>query len=373
MKRPDRVARRATRLVRDEAAILAGRSTIAPARSDRRFADRAWSENPLLQRTMQQYLALTEALDGLVTDAELEWAKDVRARFALEVAVDALAPTNLPWLNPAVLKETLDRGGANLVRGGRRARAGRQGPQAAFHRRQQPLRGGAQHRRHPGRGRAPHRAVRAAAVRAGDRRGGRGAAARGPAGDQPLLRPGPRARPVADRAPRRRRAAGVRHLLAQPGARAGRLRPRRIRRGGARSARRRQRDHGLRAGRRPGRLLGRHRRRLRAQPPRGRRAVAGLRRASRAARLPARRPPGRDDVGAGLARGRRGGRRPVRPHTATSTASRSPASSPGCDRTTSSGTTSSTTTSWARIHRRSTSCTGTRTRCACRPGCTATS
>jgi polyhydroxyalkanoate synthase subunit PhaC len=34
---------------------------------------------------------------------------------------DLLAPTNFPWSNPAVLKETLDRGGANLVKGLRRA------------------------------------------------------------------------------------------------------------------------------------------------------------------------------------------------------------------------------------------------------------
>ncbi len=34
--------------------------------------------------------------------------------------LDALAPTNFPWSNPAVLKATIDEGGANLVRGGRR-------------------------------------------------------------------------------------------------------------------------------------------------------------------------------------------------------------------------------------------------------------
>ena len=34
--------------------------------------------------------------------------------------LDALAPTNFPWSNPAVLKETLDTGGANLRRGARR-------------------------------------------------------------------------------------------------------------------------------------------------------------------------------------------------------------------------------------------------------------
>ena len=34
--------------------------------------------------------------------------------------VDALAPTNFPLTNPQVLKETIDRGGVNLLTGGRR-------------------------------------------------------------------------------------------------------------------------------------------------------------------------------------------------------------------------------------------------------------
>jgi polyhydroxyalkanoate synthase subunit PhaC len=34
--------------------------------------------------------------------------------------LDALAPTNFPWSNPAVLKESIDTGGANLVSGARR-------------------------------------------------------------------------------------------------------------------------------------------------------------------------------------------------------------------------------------------------------------
>lgn len=34
--------------------------------------------------------------------------------------LDALAPTNFPWSNPAVLRETVDKGGANLVAGARR-------------------------------------------------------------------------------------------------------------------------------------------------------------------------------------------------------------------------------------------------------------
>ena len=34
--------------------------------------------------------------------------------------LDALAPTNFPWSNPEVLKEAINTGGGNLVRGTRR-------------------------------------------------------------------------------------------------------------------------------------------------------------------------------------------------------------------------------------------------------------
>jgi polyhydroxyalkanoate synthase subunit PhaC len=48
------------------------------------------------------------------------WRTERQARFAASNMLDALAPTNFPWSNPAVLKESIDAGGANFIRGGRR-------------------------------------------------------------------------------------------------------------------------------------------------------------------------------------------------------------------------------------------------------------
>ena len=59
-------------------------------------------------------------VDDLISDADLDWRTERQARFAASNVLDALAPTNFPWSNPAVLKESIDEGGANLVRGGRR-------------------------------------------------------------------------------------------------------------------------------------------------------------------------------------------------------------------------------------------------------------
>ena len=69
---------------------------------------------------MQGYLAACETVDELISDAELDWRTERQARFAAGNLLDAVAPTNFAWSNPAVLKETIDRGGANLLRGGRR-------------------------------------------------------------------------------------------------------------------------------------------------------------------------------------------------------------------------------------------------------------
>ena len=69
---------------------------------------------------MQGYLATCETVDRLISDAGLDWRTERQARFAASNVLDALAPTNFPWSNPAVLKESIDAGGANLVRGGRR-------------------------------------------------------------------------------------------------------------------------------------------------------------------------------------------------------------------------------------------------------------
>jgi polyhydroxyalkanoate synthase subunit PhaC len=118
-RHPTRVARRARGLGRELATAVAGQSEIAPAKGDRRFSDRAWQENWLLRRLLQSYLATVQTVDGLISDAELDWRTERQARFAATNVLDALAPTNFPWSNPVVLRETVDQGGANLAKGAR--------------------------------------------------------------------------------------------------------------------------------------------------------------------------------------------------------------------------------------------------------------
>jgi polyhydroxyalkanoate synthase len=119
--RPDRVVRRFAGLGKDLAKIAVGRSEIAPRKGDKRFADKAWSQNPLFRRLMQSYVATGDTALGLIDDADLDWRADTMARFMAGNIHDLLAPTNVAFLNPSVMKETFDQGGSNLVKGFRRA------------------------------------------------------------------------------------------------------------------------------------------------------------------------------------------------------------------------------------------------------------
>ncbi len=119
-RRPNRAARRLRDLGAELGRVAAGRSEHAAPKGDRRFADPAWSNNWLLKRVMQTHLAVSDTVNGVITDADLDWQTERAARFTAGNVLDALAPTNFPWSNPAVLRAIIDEGGANLVRGGRR-------------------------------------------------------------------------------------------------------------------------------------------------------------------------------------------------------------------------------------------------------------
>ncbi len=114
------MVKRAAGLTAELAKVGLGRSELAPAEKDRRFAEEAWVKNPLFKRTLQGYLAFGGTLRGLVDDAELDWGDHHRISFIVDNLVEALAPTNSPLTNPKVLKRTLDTGGGNLLAGGRR-------------------------------------------------------------------------------------------------------------------------------------------------------------------------------------------------------------------------------------------------------------
>jgi polyhydroxyalkanoate synthase subunit PhaC len=116
---PGTTARRLRELGVEIGRILAGTSTVTPRRGDRRFTDTAWSENPLLKRMVQVYLAGGRTVEQLVIDADLEPRDRKRVQFLLENLIEASAPSNVPLVNPASAKAAIDTAGLSLVRGGK--------------------------------------------------------------------------------------------------------------------------------------------------------------------------------------------------------------------------------------------------------------
>jgi len=116
-RRPRTVARRVGELAGELEAIAAGRSGISPDRRDRRFADPAWTQNPVLRRIVQAYLAGGQFATSLLTDARLDAPDAQRAQFLVGNLIDALAPSNNPLLSPAAWKAAIDTGGLSAIRG----------------------------------------------------------------------------------------------------------------------------------------------------------------------------------------------------------------------------------------------------------------
>jgi polyhydroxyalkanoate synthase len=114
---PGTTGRRGLDLIGELRQVAMGRSRLAPSKRDRRFADPAWTSNPLLHRVMQAHLAVSATAESLLADAGLDWRDDERIRFLVTNLLDAAAPSNNPLLNPLGWRAFLDTGGGNAMRG----------------------------------------------------------------------------------------------------------------------------------------------------------------------------------------------------------------------------------------------------------------
>jgi polyhydroxyalkanoate synthase subunit PhaC len=84
---------------------------------DKRFTDAAWKSNPFLHGAVEEYFVRSQAAQQLVDASRLPETTRRKARFAIKLMTDAIAPSNVPWMNPAVVKEAMNSGGASLVKG----------------------------------------------------------------------------------------------------------------------------------------------------------------------------------------------------------------------------------------------------------------
>ena len=85
--------------------------------SDKRFADRTWSDNPAFFALRQAYLAAVRLNRDVLAAGAGDPKADLKADLATGFLFDALAPTNFLFTNPAALKRVFETGGTSLVAG----------------------------------------------------------------------------------------------------------------------------------------------------------------------------------------------------------------------------------------------------------------
>ena len=91
---------------------------VEPAAEDRRFRDRAWSDNAVFDYIKQSYLLTARFIQGAVKDVGgLDQHTARKVDFYTRQFVDAMAPSNYVLTNPEALRATVESGGENLVDG----------------------------------------------------------------------------------------------------------------------------------------------------------------------------------------------------------------------------------------------------------------
>ncbi len=88
------------------------------ARPDKRFADPAWTDNPVFATIRRTYEAMAARLEAMVDTVDgIDSGQREQWRFATRGFVDAMAPSNFALTNPAVMRKAIETRGGNLIKG----------------------------------------------------------------------------------------------------------------------------------------------------------------------------------------------------------------------------------------------------------------
>jgi polyhydroxyalkanoate synthase len=91
---------------------------IEPPAGDRRFRDKAWTDNALFDFIKQSYLLTARWLQGTVKQVDgIDERTARKVDFYTRQFVDAIAPSNFLLTNPEVLRATIESRGENLING----------------------------------------------------------------------------------------------------------------------------------------------------------------------------------------------------------------------------------------------------------------
>ncbi len=91
---------------------------IVPKGNDKRFKAAEWNDFPLFDYLKQSYLLHSRYMNEMIESLEgINPKTKEKAQFYMRSMMDAISPTNSPFTNPEVLKETIRTQGQNLVHG----------------------------------------------------------------------------------------------------------------------------------------------------------------------------------------------------------------------------------------------------------------
>jgi polyhydroxyalkanoate synthase subunit PhaC len=89
-----------------------------PAKNDKRFKDKEWTDNSFYDFIKQVYLVSSRWAQDMVQAADgVDPHTKQKAKFYIDNIANALSPSNFPMTNPEVLRSTLESSGENLLRG----------------------------------------------------------------------------------------------------------------------------------------------------------------------------------------------------------------------------------------------------------------
>jgi polyhydroxyalkanoate synthase len=92
-------------------------SNAALAKSDKRFKDDAWNEQPYYELLKQSYLLGSRQLHEFVDGAQIDDRTKLQLRFYARQYIDAMSPSNFPATNPEVIRKAIETRSASLTDG----------------------------------------------------------------------------------------------------------------------------------------------------------------------------------------------------------------------------------------------------------------
>ena len=115
--KPQNIVKEHLALAEELGRVAMGSSKIQPDKKDRRFAHEVWQNNGYYKRVMQSYLAWRKTMFDILESTDASADDRERARFALSLLTEAVAPTNTLLGNPGAAHRIVQTKGMSLVKG----------------------------------------------------------------------------------------------------------------------------------------------------------------------------------------------------------------------------------------------------------------